>query len=76
MREKGEENYPPTLVIVAALNEEEGIGPTLAEIKNCLVRPLCLIVDEQCADSACGEGDRQHRLCGLGTRWLKCTRTL
>jgi dolichol-phosphate mannosyltransferase len=50
MREKGEENYPPTLVIVVALNEEEGIGPTLAEIKNCLNRPLCLVVDGQSVD--------------------------
>jgi len=50
MREKGEENYLPTLVIVAALNEEEGIGPTLAEIKNCLNRPLFLVVDGQSVD--------------------------
>ena len=50
MREKGEENYPPTLVIVAALNEEEGIGPTLAEIKDYLNGPLCLVVDGQSVD--------------------------
>jgi len=50
MTEKGEENYPQTLIIVAALNEEEGIGPTLAEIKDCLNRPLCLVVDGQSVD--------------------------
>jgi len=50
MTEKGEKNYSPTLVIVAALNEEEGIGPTLAEIKDCLNRPLCLVVDGQSVD--------------------------
>jgi len=50
MTEKGEENYLLTLVIVAALNEEEGIGPTLAEIKNCLNGPLCLVVDGQSVD--------------------------
>jgi len=50
MTEKGEENYPQTLVIIAALNEEEGIGPTLAEIKDCLNRPLCLVVDGQSVD--------------------------
>ena len=34
MKGKEELNYPSTLVIVAALNEEEGIGLTLAELKS------------------------------------------
>jgi len=50
MNKKGEESYPPTLVIVAALNEEEGIGPTLAEIKYFLDRPTCLVVDGKSTD--------------------------
>jgi dolichol-phosphate mannosyltransferase len=50
MKGKGEESFPSTLVIVAALNEEEGIGPTLAEIKGCLDRPLCLVVDGRSVD--------------------------
>jgi len=50
MTEKGEENYPQTLVIIAALNEEEGIGPTLTEIKDCLNNPLCLVVDGHSID--------------------------
>jgi len=45
MVEKGEKGYPPTLVLVATLNEEEGIGPTLAEIKNFLAGAFCLVVD-------------------------------
>ncbi|MEM3640421.1 MAG: glycosyltransferase family 2 protein [Candidatus Bathyarchaeia archaeon] len=45
MGEKGEDSVPSTIVIVAALNEEEGIGPTLTEIKNFLDESLCLVVD-------------------------------
>jgi len=50
MKGKGELNYPSTLVMVAALNEEEGIGLTLAEIKSVLDVPLCLVVDGQSTD--------------------------
>ena len=50
MIEKGEGSYSSTLVIVAALNEEEGIGPTLAEIKYFLNRPFCLVVDGRSTD--------------------------
>jgi hypothetical protein len=32
------------LVIVAALNEEEGIGPTLAELREVLEDPIFLVV--------------------------------
>jgi len=39
-----------TLVMIAALNEEEGIGPTLAEIRQFLDKPLCLVVDGQSVD--------------------------
>jgi glycosyltransferase involved in cell wall biosynthesis len=44
MKEKGEEDYLP-VVVIAALNEEEGIGPTLAEIKYCLPNSLHIVVD-------------------------------
>lgn len=46
----GKENCQPTLVIVAALNEEEGIGPTLTEIKNHLDMPIFLVVDGKSKD--------------------------
>jgi dolichol-phosphate mannosyltransferase len=39
-----------TLVIVATLNEELGLGPTLNEVKNSLVNPLCLVVDGRSTD--------------------------
>lgn len=48
--EKEKESCESTLVIVTALNEEEGIGPTLAEIKSFLDRPLCLVVDGRSTD--------------------------
>jgi len=50
MMEKGERNDNQTLVIVAALNEEEGVGPTLAEIEHYLDEPLCLVVDGRSVD--------------------------
>ncbi len=39
-----------TLVIVATLNEETGLGPTLTEIKGSLDHPLCLVVDGRSTD--------------------------
>ncbi len=45
-----EECYSKTLVIVAALNEEEGICNTLAEINLCLRSSLCLVVDGRSTD--------------------------
>lgn len=39
-----------TLVLVAALNEEEGLGPTLTEINDSLEKPLCLVVDGRSTD--------------------------
>ncbi len=51
MVENGEEAKPSTLVVVAALNEEEGIGATLAEIQSTLDKPLCLVVDGRSTDS-------------------------
>jgi glycosyltransferase involved in cell wall biosynthesis len=50
MLEKGEGDLFSPLVIVATLNEEEGIGPTLAEIKSFLDKPLFLVVDGQSTD--------------------------
>jgi len=34
--EKGEYSFLSTLVLMAALNEEEGIGPTITELKQYL----------------------------------------
>ncbi|MDH5771131.1 MAG: glycosyltransferase family 2 protein [Candidatus Bathyarchaeota archaeon] len=38
------------LVIVATLNEEEGIGPTLAELRDVLEDPMFLVVDGNSTD--------------------------
>jgi glycosyltransferase involved in cell wall biosynthesis len=39
-----------TQIIIAALNEEEGIGPTISELKNCLEDPQILVVDGRSTD--------------------------
>jgi glycosyltransferase involved in cell wall biosynthesis len=44
------QTLPSTLVIVAALNEEQGIGPTLAEVGRFLDKPFCLVVDGRSID--------------------------
>ena len=38
------------LVLLAALNEEQGIGPTIEELKKFLVDPLLLVIDGRSAD--------------------------
>lgn len=38
------------LVVIAALNEEKGIGPTIAEIQQSLYKPQILVVDGRSAD--------------------------
>lgn len=43
-------NFGSTLVIVATLNEEKGLGPTLTEINDFLADPLVLVVDGQSTD--------------------------
>lgn len=50
MGEKEKEGNPSILVMITALNEESGIGPTLAEINEVLKKPLCLIVDGRSTD--------------------------
>jgi dolichol-phosphate mannosyltransferase len=50
MREKGEHSYPSTLVLIAALNEEEGIGFTIAELKQCLCNPHVVVIDGNSKD--------------------------
>jgi dolichol-phosphate mannosyltransferase len=37
-------------VLIAALNEEEGIGPTLSELKKTLDKPVLLVVDGNSTD--------------------------
>jgi len=39
-----------TLVIIATLNEEDGIGPTLTEVNHFLNKPFCLVVDGRSID--------------------------
>ncbi len=41
---------PSVLVIIAALNEEEGIGPSLAELREVLEDPRYLVVDGNSTD--------------------------
>jgi dolichol-phosphate mannosyltransferase len=41
---------PSVLVIIAALNEEEGIGPTLAELSKVLIDSQCIVVDGNSVD--------------------------
>ncbi len=41
---------PETIVIVATLNEEAGIGPTLDELRGFLNCPFCLVVDGNSTD--------------------------
>jgi len=41
---------PSVLVIIAALNEEEGIGPSLAELREVLEDPMYLVVDGNSVD--------------------------
>jgi dolichol-phosphate mannosyltransferase len=50
MIEKGKENDESTLVIVAAFDEEAGIGLTLAEVRKFLPNPLYLVVDGRSRD--------------------------
>ena len=42
--------FEDTLVIIAALNEETGVGHTLTEINSSLENPLCLVVDGRSTD--------------------------
>jgi dolichol-phosphate mannosyltransferase len=39
-----------TLVIIATLNEEQAIGPTLNEVNHSLKKPLCIVVDGHSVD--------------------------
>ena len=48
--EKMKRHAQTTLVIVATLNEEEGVGPTLTELASALDNPFCLVVDGRSMD--------------------------
>jgi len=43
-------SLPSVLVMIAALNEEKGIGPTLAELRMVLEDPKCLVIDGNSID--------------------------
>jgi dolichol-phosphate mannosyltransferase len=51
MEKHGPESNPSTLVLIAAVNEQDGIGPTLVEIQENLDRPHCLVVDGRSTDA-------------------------
>jgi glycosyltransferase involved in cell wall biosynthesis len=42
--------YPPILVVIATLNEEEGIGPTLEELQKVLTNCCFVVVDGNSVD--------------------------
>ena len=42
--------FSPTLVVIAALNEEEGVGPTLLELRRVLDNPHLVVVDGNSVD--------------------------
>jgi dolichol-phosphate mannosyltransferase len=48
--DKREEYSSSTLIIVATLNEESGIGPTLSELNGVLDKPICLVADGRSID--------------------------
>ena len=48
--QKREEHRPSTQVLIAALNEEEGIGLTITELQTHLDRPYILIIDGKSTD--------------------------
>jgi dolichol-phosphate mannosyltransferase len=48
--ERGDEHLCLTLVIIAALNEEPGIGPTISELREHLDDPTFLVVDGRSTD--------------------------
>jgi glycosyltransferase involved in cell wall biosynthesis len=50
LAEEEEKDRPSVLVIVAALNEEEGIGPTIAELRQFMARSRILVVDGKSCD--------------------------
>jgi glycosyltransferase involved in cell wall biosynthesis len=50
MLEERREILPSTLVILATLNEEQGVGLTLAEIRSHLDKSFCLVVDGRSTD--------------------------
>ena len=43
-------SFPSLVVILATLNEEKGIGPSLAELKTVLKEPRFLVVDGNSVD--------------------------
>ena len=45
------QNHSTILVVIAALNEEEGIGPTLKELQAVLRDPYLIVVDGKSVDS-------------------------
>jgi glycosyltransferase involved in cell wall biosynthesis len=48
--ENGESTFEQVLILMASLNEEEGIGPTIEEIKNFVKNPSFLVVDGRSTD--------------------------
>lgn len=51
---KKEQRCSQVLVVLATLNEEQGIGPTISEIKDVLCDPEILVVDGRSVDNTIG----------------------
>lgn len=62
----------PCLVLMAALNEEQGIGPTIKEIKQFVANPSFLVIDGKSCDKTtevaknCNAEIMQQTRCGKG----------
>ena len=58
MEKRGEHSSVSMQVIIAALNEEEGIGPTIAELKKYIYKAKFLVVDGNSIDQTVREAKR------------------
>ncbi len=80
--EKGLEKPRSTQVIIAALNEEKGIGLTIAELKEHLIEPEILVIDGKSFDRTveiaknngatilCQDGNGKGDAIAKGISWL------
>lgn len=55
---KTRSHYSDVAVVIASLNEEEGIGPTIEELQRCLNYPRVLVVDGKSIDKTAEIAER------------------
>ncbi len=61
---------PSTQVIIAALNEEEGIGHTIYELNKTLKNTLILVVDGKSTDQTI-RGSQEYGCPSCFARWIR-----